>query len=143
LERQWRQIWFGVPENSGCAVSLKGEQVADRPFFADDRFIAKELSRAELQAMEKFAPAYFDYMSSAVSANVSNQVKSEVPRADHYFSARRSWPRSLVATSLPSSRRREMPTRKEGLRGRIEPSRRRRTVFLLWRTSFMTASSLG
>ena len=35
----------------------------------DDRFIAKELSRAELQAMETFAPAYFDYMSSAVSDN--------------------------------------------------------------------------
>ncbi|RPD82110.1 hypothetical protein L226DRAFT_556074 [Lentinus tigrinus ALCF2SS1-7] len=34
----------------------------------DDRFIAKELSRAELQAMETFAPAYFDYMSSAVVA---------------------------------------------------------------------------
>ncbi|THV06539.1 hypothetical protein K435DRAFT_481972 [Dendrothele bispora CBS 962.96] len=35
----------------------------------DDRFIAKEISRAELQTMETFAPAYFDYMSSAVSAN--------------------------------------------------------------------------
>ncbi|KAF6754295.1 hypothetical protein DFP72DRAFT_990499 [Ephemerocybe angulata] len=35
----------------------------------DDRFIAKELSRAELQTMETFAPAYFDYMSSAVNAN--------------------------------------------------------------------------
>ncbi|CAL1694246.1 unnamed protein product [Somion occarium] len=35
----------------------------------DDRFIAKELSKAELQAMETFAPSYFDYMSSAVSAN--------------------------------------------------------------------------
>ncbi|OBZ68491.1 1-phosphatidylinositol 3-phosphate 5-kinase FAB1, partial [Grifola frondosa] len=35
----------------------------------DDRFIAKELSRAELQAMETFAPAYFDYMSSSVVAN--------------------------------------------------------------------------
>lgn len=35
----------------------------------DDRFIAKELSRAELQAMETFAPAYFDYMSSAVVAH--------------------------------------------------------------------------
>ncbi|KAL4251514.1 1-phosphatidylinositol-3-phosphate 5-kinase [Abortiporus biennis] len=35
----------------------------------DDRFIAKELSRAELQAMETFAPSYFDYMSSAVVAN--------------------------------------------------------------------------
>ncbi|KAF8665459.1 hypothetical protein AX16_000477 [Volvariella volvacea WC 439] len=35
----------------------------------DDRFIAKELSRAELQTMETFAPAYFDYLSSAVSAS--------------------------------------------------------------------------
>ncbi|KAF5352664.1 hypothetical protein D9756_005838 [Leucocoprinus leucothites] len=35
----------------------------------DDRFIAKELSRFEVQTMETFAPAYFDYMSSAVSAN--------------------------------------------------------------------------
>ncbi|KAJ3989013.1 hypothetical protein F5890DRAFT_1401940 [Lentinula detonsa] len=35
----------------------------------DDRFIAKELSRPELQTMETFAPTYFDYMSSAVSAN--------------------------------------------------------------------------
>ncbi|KAF9225371.1 hypothetical protein BS17DRAFT_730801 [Gyrodon lividus] len=35
----------------------------------DDRFIAKELSRAELQMMETFAPAYFDYMASAVTGN--------------------------------------------------------------------------
>ncbi|KAG6846063.1 hypothetical protein H0H87_006427 [Tephrocybe sp. NHM501043] len=35
----------------------------------DDRFIAKELSKPELQTMETFAPAYFDYMSFAVSAN--------------------------------------------------------------------------
>ncbi|TDL28185.1 hypothetical protein BD410DRAFT_782156 [Rickenella mellea] len=35
----------------------------------DDRFIAKELSRAELETMETFGPAYFDYMSSAVTAN--------------------------------------------------------------------------
>ncbi|KAG8906077.1 1-phosphatidylinositol-3-phosphate 5-kinase [Tulasnella sp. 403] len=34
----------------------------------DDRFIAKELSRSELDAMSKFAPKYFDYMSSAISA---------------------------------------------------------------------------
>lgn len=38
--------------------------------FLDDRFIAKELSKFEVQTMETFAPAYFDYMSSAVSANV-------------------------------------------------------------------------
>ncbi len=36
----------------------------------DDRFIAKELSKPELQAMETFAPAYFDYMSSSVHSNV-------------------------------------------------------------------------
>ncbi|CAK5280385.1 unnamed protein product [Mycena citricolor] len=35
----------------------------------DDRYIAKELSRPELQSMESFAPAYFDYMASAVSAD--------------------------------------------------------------------------
>ncbi|KAJ3512511.1 hypothetical protein NLJ89_g3474 [Agrocybe chaxingu] len=35
----------------------------------DDRFIAKELSKPELQTMETFAPAYFDYMSSSVNAN--------------------------------------------------------------------------
>jgi 1-phosphatidylinositol-3-phosphate 5-kinase len=33
----------------------------------DQRFIAKELSRSELQTMASFAPAYFDYMSSAVT----------------------------------------------------------------------------
>ncbi|KAG7099823.1 hypothetical protein E1B28_001632 [Marasmius oreades] len=35
----------------------------------DDRFIAKELSKPELQTMETFAPAYFDYMSSSVSSS--------------------------------------------------------------------------
>lgn len=37
----------------------------------DDRFIAKELSKAELQTMETFGPAYFEYMASAISGNVS------------------------------------------------------------------------
>lgn len=37
---------------------------------SDDRFIAKELSRAELETMETFGPAYFDYMSSAFTAEV-------------------------------------------------------------------------
>ena len=37
----------------------------------DDRFIAKELSKAELSAMATFAPAYFDYMASTISAGVS------------------------------------------------------------------------
>jgi len=34
----------------------------------DDRFIAKELSKSEMEAMATFAPAYLDYMSSAISA---------------------------------------------------------------------------
>jgi 1-phosphatidylinositol-3-phosphate 5-kinase len=38
--------------------------------FKDDRFIAKEISRTEMQSMEMFAPAYFDYMSSAITAKV-------------------------------------------------------------------------
>ncbi|KAG8691259.1 1-phosphatidylinositol-3-phosphate 5-kinase [Ceratobasidium sp. 423] len=33
----------------------------------DERFIAKELSRQEADSMGKFAPLYFDYMSSALS----------------------------------------------------------------------------
>jgi len=36
----------------------------------DDRFIAKEMSKAEFSAMASFAPAYFDYMASTVSAGV-------------------------------------------------------------------------
>lgn len=36
----------------------------------DDRFLAKELSKAELNAMETFAPAYFDYVSTAVATGV-------------------------------------------------------------------------
>ncbi|TFK77523.1 hypothetical protein BDN72DRAFT_808414 [Pluteus cervinus] len=51
--------WDATGGKSGCAF-LKTQ---------DDRFIAKELSRVELQSMETFAPAYFDYLSSAVSAN--------------------------------------------------------------------------
>lgn len=45
--------------------------ITDPRRFPDDRFIAKEMSRTEFQTMESFAPAYFAYMSSAVSANVS------------------------------------------------------------------------
>lgn len=38
---------------------------------ADDRFIAKELSKIEIEALATFAPAYFDYISSAIAAGVS------------------------------------------------------------------------
>lgn len=56
-------------ENAGYVHSLHDSSFAYNVTI-DDRFIAKELSRAELQAMETFAPSYFDYMSSAVVANV-------------------------------------------------------------------------
>jgi 1-phosphatidylinositol-3-phosphate 5-kinase len=36
----------------------------------DGRFIAKEISRTELQTMETFAPAYFDYMLSSFTSGV-------------------------------------------------------------------------
>ena len=44
----------------------------------DGRFIAKELSRAELETMGAFGPAYFDYMSSAVTADVSIKHSSQM-----------------------------------------------------------------
>ncbi len=47
------------------------EVITDSGSPLDDRFIAKEMSRTEFQTMESFAPAYFAYMSSVVSANVS------------------------------------------------------------------------
>jgi 1-phosphatidylinositol-3-phosphate 5-kinase len=56
---------------------------------ADDRFIAKELSRAELQAMETFAPAYFDYMSSAVVAHVSASTQCCLRRQFTYHFSQR------------------------------------------------------
>lgn len=36
----------------------------------DDRFIAKEVSKTELDSMINFAPAYFDYMSDAIASKV-------------------------------------------------------------------------
>lgn len=69
MGREWGKVWLCIlkdtryVESLDCALRLLTSS-------ADDRFIAKELSRAELQAMETFAPAYFDYMSSAVVAHV-------------------------------------------------------------------------
>lgn len=48
---------------------LRGGMYADRP--ADDRFIVKEISRLEMDALLKFAPDYFDYMSKAFFHRVS------------------------------------------------------------------------
>ena len=68
----------------------------------DDRFVAKELSKAELQTMETFAPAYFDYMSSAVAANVSIfavLAGRQIFYESHSFSDLLYWLKSLVATN--------------------------------------------
>lgn len=37
----------------------------------DDRLIIKQLSRLEMDALYKFAPAYFEYMSQAIFHEVS------------------------------------------------------------------------
>ena len=52
-------------------LSLLGPVTSVITLSVDDRFIAKELSKSELDAMTNFAPAYFDYMSNAVLSNVS------------------------------------------------------------------------
>lgn len=49
---------------------------------ADDRFIAKELSKAELQSLATFAPAYFEYMSSTVTAQVSRAITPTPTKPD-------------------------------------------------------------
>ena len=38
---------------------------------SDDRFIAKEVSRMEMDALTKFAPSYFDYMRQSNIEQVS------------------------------------------------------------------------
>ena len=69
--------WNASGGKSGSAfLKTQGKQLSiiwNHSFksLQDDRFIAKELSKPELQTMETFAPAYFDYMSSAIHANVS------------------------------------------------------------------------
>ena len=71
---RWRgQIGISFPEDARYAerssqINLNSTILRT----ADDRFIAKELSKPELQTMETFAPAYFDYMSSAITANVGS-----------------------------------------------------------------------
>jgi hypothetical protein len=41
---------------------------------ADDRFIAKEISRLEMDALTKFAPAYFAYTRKAFQGHVGFSV---------------------------------------------------------------------
>lgn len=43
--------------------------------FVDDRFIAKEISRLEMDALTKFAPAYFDYTRKAFQGHVSSVMR--------------------------------------------------------------------
>lgn len=75
MECQRWKVWVSISKNERCVACnpavAAGETDNVKP---DDRFIAKEISRPELQTMETFAPAYFDYMSSAVSANVCTVI---------------------------------------------------------------------
>ena len=68
VQRQWRQVGFSVPEDQRSVFG--SIYVSCHSNRTDDRFIAKEISRAELATMETFAPAYFDYMSSCFTAGV-------------------------------------------------------------------------
>jgi hypothetical protein len=69
--RYWRQVWLGVLEDKRSVMVLLTPAMTLLTLLQDDRFIAKELSKAELQTMETFGPAYFEYMASAISGNVS------------------------------------------------------------------------
>lgn len=44
----------------------------------DDRFIAKEISRLEMDALTKFAPAYFEYTRKAFRGQVSRDLHREI-----------------------------------------------------------------
>lgn len=43
-------------------------------FFADDRFLIKQMSRYEMDAFLRFAPAYFQYMSEAFFHEVNRRI---------------------------------------------------------------------
>ena len=72
--------------------------VAPLTVLADDRFIIKELSKAELTVLATFAPAYFEYMAATISARVSTNVH-EIGNSSIYPDDRSSgphfWPRYL------------------------------------------------
>ena len=55
--------------------------MTDRP---DDRFIAKEISRLEMDALTKFAPAYFDYTRKAFHGHVRRlptvPLEADIPK---------------------------------------------------------------
>jgi hypothetical protein len=54
--------------------------------------------------METFAPAYFDYMSSAVTANVRFDISFLACSHSRDVSGRLSWPKSLAASRSHSKR---------------------------------------
>lgn len=66
----------------GALCSEPGEQLTDS-FSADDRFIVKEISRLEMDALTRFAPAYFQYMAKAFYHKVrSSSFRPTAPQAD-------------------------------------------------------------
>lgn len=75
--------WDAAGGKSGSAFlktrgmcSILTSSCSTNPFSVDDRFIAKELSKSELDSMLNFAPAYFDYMSNAIASKVSYEINS-------------------------------------------------------------------
>jgi uncharacterized membrane protein len=76
--RLWRKVWVRVPEDSRLVVIVLVTGTFIMILCIDDRFIAKELSKSELDAMTNFAPAYFHYMSNAILSNVRFQLLSSL-----------------------------------------------------------------
>ena len=55
-------------KTKGASLANESGPSADT---TDDRFIAKEISRLEMDALTKFAPAYFEYTRKAFQGHVS------------------------------------------------------------------------
>jgi len=65
---RWWKVGFSLPQDQRCGSCSWIGAFAD---FPDDRFIAKEISRLEMDALTKFAPAYFEYTRKAFQGHVS------------------------------------------------------------------------
>ncbi|KAG8741663.1 1-phosphatidylinositol-3-phosphate 5-kinase [Ceratobasidium sp. 414] len=60
--------WDALGGKSGSAfLRTRASSVSGSTSTTDERFLAKELSRQEADSLGKFAPQYFEYMSSALS----------------------------------------------------------------------------
>lgn len=59
----WSSFYFPICARSHVLIHIQSF------YFQDDRFVFKQMSRFEIQSFVKFAPNYFDYVSTAVIEN--------------------------------------------------------------------------